>query len=78
MDEQQLAKLLDEKLAPLNDSIKKLNRHIHGDDQPDKGFIIRLDRLEQRASNHLWMARAAIAASAAALAKAAFSLFTLK
>jgi len=51
---QQIEELLDKKIEPLNERIDMMNRHLTGNGTPERGIIVRLDRIEQRAKVIFW------------------------
>lgn len=65
-------------LNEIHNEVKKLNRLLTGDGEPEKGLIVRVDRLEQKdASRNKWMV-AIGTASATAMVGWAWSKVTGK
>ena len=66
------------KLDDINSQLREITHLLTGNGNPDKGIIVRLDRLEQNESRRVWLLRTAIAASIAAIATAFKGYFQIK
>lgn len=59
---------IDDRLLHLSRKLDGINQLLTGNGTPERGLIIRVDRLEQNESRRTWMMRATLTACLAALA----------
>lgn len=63
------------KLDELNKKIERLSDYIDGNGSPERGIIVRLDRLEQSEQKRSWLLKTTIAAALGALASSIITWF---
>jgi hypothetical protein len=56
-----------EVLQEILDEVRKLNHLITGNGTPERGLLIRVDRLEQQDKNRVWWLRTAVTAAFGAI-----------
>jgi hypothetical protein len=65
--EDRIEAMLAARLDPLAKDVEKLAVLVEGNGHPERGLIVRLDRLEQNESRRNWWVKASLAASISAL-----------
>lgn len=62
-------------IAPLRDHILRIDHHLTGNGTPERGVIVRLDRLEQSHQNGRWFTRALITTTLGAVVASIAAVF---
>lgn len=66
---------IEEHIAEIRASQARIERYITGGEDPERGLLIKVDRLEQEGKRHRVWINSAIGAAAVALTAAIFDLF---
>jgi hypothetical protein len=64
-----------QEFALMSEQLHRMDHHITGNGTPERGVLIRMDRLEQEAERRKWLARATIGTVIGALTMSVFALF---
>ena len=67
---------MDERLKETDHRIRHVETHITGGDNPERGFHVRVDRLEQRAESAKWWTQTTAGAAITAIAASVWSIFS--
>lgn len=76
MNEERLERI-DERLRRIEESSVRLENLITGNGTPERGLIVKLDRLEQQAESNRWTMRTALTALAVAVAGMVLKLIAI-
>lgn len=66
---------MDERFRETENRVKRVEIHITGGDDPQKGFHVRVDRLEQKAETAKWWTQTTAGAAVTAIVASVWSLF---
>ena len=75
LTKEEVREVVNSELAPLKEQVARLNHHITGNGTPERGVLIRMDRLEQDAEARKWFTRATLGTVIGAFIASMFALF---
>lgn len=75
MERDDIREALRSELEPIRKELTQVRHYITGNGTPERGMLIRVDRLEQREHSRTWWIRAAVTAAMGAVLTAATAIF---
>lgn len=75
MERDDFREIIHAELGPLREHIQRIDHHITGNGTPERGIIVRMDRLEQAYENGRWLSRSVIATAIGAVAASVVAIF---